>query len=187
MTACYTVQTGEASVSVEAYLRTGVDVEKFLGYCKACPNYSTRWACPPFAFDPMEIWRKYRTLRLYARVLVPEPGAETGAVLEGMKREKQVLLKELLTLEKTVPGSLVLSAGSCDICGTCVRQEGTPCRHPEKLRYSIEALGGDVAGTAERYLHRPLLWIRDGRLPAYLTLVGGLLTMEEPPGSGPTE
>ena len=45
--------------------------------------------------------------------------------------------------------------------------------------YSIEALGGNVAETAERYLHKPLLWIEDGRMPDYLTLVCGLLTREE--------
>ena len=47
------------------------------------------------------------------------------------------------------------------------------------MRYSIEALGGNVAETAERYLHKPLLWIEDGRMPDYLTLVCGLLAREE--------
>ena len=56
---------------------------------------------------------------------------------------------------------------------------GRPCRCPEKMRYSIEALGGNVAETAERYLHKPLLWIEDGRMPDYLTLVCGLLAREE--------
>lgn len=181
MPECYTVETMETAVSAAEYLRVGVDVEKFIAYCQACPNYEHRWACPPFAKDPMETWRSYRTLRLYARILTPKPGAELSALLDGIKREKAGLLRELLAMEKTLPGSLALSAGTCDVCEECTRPQGAPCRHPESLRPSIEALGGDVVGTVERYFHRRVLWIQEGKLPEYLTLVGGLLTGEEPP------
>ena len=114
------------------------------------------------------------------RVLVPAPGADTDGLLGGMKAEKEGLLGQLLALERAGDGALLLSAGSCTLCGArCTRPDGAPCRCPEKMRYSIEALGGNVAETAERYLHKPLLWIEDGRMPDYLTLVCGLLTREE--------
>lgn len=175
----YTVQTIEVSIPVAEYLRFGVDVKKFAGYCQKCRNYGGRWSCPPFDFDPIDIGEKYQTLHIHARILVPEMNTDTQTLLEDMKWEKTILLEELLSLEKNVPGSMALSAGNCDICGDdCTRQNGVPCRCPEKMRYSIEALGGDVAKTAERYLHKPLLWIKDSKMSDYLTLVGGLLTME---------
>ena len=43
------------------------------------------------------------------------------------------------------------------------------------LRYSIEALGGDVEGCLQRYFHMPILWGWNGKAPEYLVLVGGLL------------
>lgn len=77
MREAYSVQTIETCVPVAEYLRTCVDVEKFLGFCRECGNYGRRWSCPPFEFDPLELWNRYDTLHLYARVLVPAPGADT--------------------------------------------------------------------------------------------------------------
>ena len=59
--------------------------------------------------------------------------------------------------------------------GNCTKKEGHSCRHPEKLRYSIEALGGNVGKTADKLLGLSLEWVEDGKLPAHFVLVGGLL------------
>lgn len=74
-------------------------------------------------------------------------------------------------------------AGQSDAAGGHLRPSVTgakrrrvvPARQPEHLRYSIEALGGDVEGCLRRYFHMPILWGRDGKAPEYLVLVGGLL------------
>ncbi len=172
----YTVRPLEATVAVEDYLNTCVDVDRFLGYCKECSSYARRWSCPPFDFDPVALWRRFDTLHLYVRLLFPAPDTELPELLEGMEQEKAVLIDELLAKERAVPGSLVLSAGSCDLCGdNCTRLTGKPCRCPAQMRHSIESLGGDVGKTVEYYLKQPLQWIRDGQTPDYLTLVGGLL------------
>ena len=99
MREAYSVQTIETCVPVAEYLRACVDVEKFLGFCRECGNYGRRWSCPPFEFDPLELWNRYDTLHLYARVLVPAPGADTDGLLGGMKAEKEGLLGQLLALE----------------------------------------------------------------------------------------
>lgn len=174
----YTVQALSVEVPVGDYVQTCVDVEKFLGFCRECGNYGTRWSCPPFDFDPLTLWRRFRILRLSARVLTPQPGTDIPALLEGMRREKERLLDELLAQEAANAGSLALSAGTCNFCETCTRPEELPCRNPARMRYSIEALGGDVGRTAEQYLHRPLLWIKGDQLPEYLMLVGGLCLIE---------
>lgn len=172
----------DAIVPVGEYVRTCVDIPKFLGYCKECPSYGNRWSCPPFEKDPMTIWTQYETVRLCGYVLPNEPGQSVMGALENMEQAKDRLMEELLELERTIPGSFALSCGTCRICGDhCTRPEGKPCRMPEKMRHSIESLGGDVAKTAEHYLHKPILWIKDNVLPDYLMLVGGLLLRREEP------
>lgn len=171
----YRVEKAETEISVAEFLRGCIDIPKFLACCRACPNYDHRWACPPFSFDPMEIWNAYTGLRLYAWFLIP--GSSDGnALLEALKREKPGVLRELLQLERDTPDSLALACGTCDACAVCAKEQGRPCVHPEQLRYSIEALGGDVGEAARRYFGKPLLWIQNGVAPEYLMLVGGLLT-----------
>lgn len=174
----YTVQYAQAAVSVEEYLAHCVDVPKFLACCKECANYGARWGCPPFDFEVRELWEKYKTLRLYVRFLIPG-GCATEDLMAALWVEKESFLTELLALERAHPGSLFLSCGGCTICEACTRGDGQPCRHPELVRPSLEALGGDVGKTAERYFGKPLLWIKDGAAPDYLMLVGGLLLREE--------
>ena len=172
----YSIRELTASVPVEEYVRSCVDVEKFLGFCRACSNYGRIWACPPFDFDPMDIWNRYRTLTLYAWILTPDREMTMEELMEAFRTEKQKLSRMVLDLEKTVPGSRSMAASTCIACSPCARAEGKPCRHPEQVRHSIEALGGDVALTMEKYLHTPIRWAENGQLPEYLTLAAGLLT-----------
>ena len=86
-------------------------------------------------------------------------------MLRGMREEKQRLMGMLLRLERETPHSLALSAGGRDLCGgDCTRSGGMPCRRPDEMRYSIDALGGDLSKTMERYFGRPILWIQNGKM-----------------------
>lgn len=172
----YTVERAEAEVAVDDYMARCVNVPRFLDCCRQCPNYETRWSCPPFNFDPLALWQHYQTLRLYARFLkLCGDNHDGNALIAALRREKPVFLAELLQLERDTPGSLALACGSCDVCESCARAGGKTCRHPGWMRHSIEALGGDVSETAVRYFGRPLLWVQEGVAPDYLMLVGGLL------------
>ena len=171
----YFVKSMERMVPIAEYLAACVDVEKFIGYCKACGNYGRRWSCPPFDFDPLNLWKLYQAIHIHASILTPMSGADMAVMMEGMKQEKEKLMDMLLGMERDTPGSLALSAGGCSLCSSCTRPKGKPCRRPEKMRYSIDALGGDISETMERYFQRPICWSRNGEVPDYLTLVGGLL------------
>ena len=91
--------------------------------------------------------------------------------------ESDRLMVDLTALEAQAPGSRVVYPGRCHLCGLgqCSRALQQPCRHPEQLRYSIESLGGDVGKTTEQLLGYGLQWLRQGQLPEYLSLVGGVL------------
>lgn len=92
-----------------------------------------------------------------------------------MMKERSVLDELLLSAEESTKNSRALYAGSCTLCKSCTKTNGEKCRYPQKMRYSIEALGGNVALLTEELLGVPLKWSKDGKLPEYFTLVCGLL------------
>lgn len=170
----YRVEQMEIHTSLREFKVKCIDVPGFLKCCMSCPNYKNIWSCPPFSFDPMDLWNRYGSVRLIARILIPA-GCTGGQLLEKMKREKHEFLDELISLEKKTPGSLALSCGCCDLCTECAKQKGKMCMHPDLMRYSIESLGGNVSYIAEHYFNKPLLWMKEDILPEYMMLIGGLL------------
>jgi len=169
----YQMDRYRAEIDVADYVRSFVDVPRFLECCRVCPNYETRWTCPPYSFDPLTVWNAYRRLRLIGCKITPTEG-ETD-LIPALMQVKEELFRELSRLEQEVPGSILLSAGSCDFCGACARVRGEACVHPERLRYSLESLGANVSKTAEELLGLPLQWYAEGKRPDYLALVCGLL------------
>lgn len=181
----YTTKRYNATIPVSDYLEGYVDVDTFLECCKACPNYDGKWSCPPYDLNVIDYWKKYQTLDLtaikiifddaYAGKEFPEEEIQriTEASVIQIKRE---LSEELLCQEKESPGSISLSAGSCILCeGDCSRKEKKPCRFPDKMRYSIESLGGNVGLTISKLMGIELEWMEEGKLPHYFVLVCGLL------------
>lgn len=169
----YTIEVKTAVIDVKEYVDGCVDVEKFLAFCKECKNYGKKWSCPPFDFDPLDIWAKYDVFEVTAYILRPDRSVTMAEASEMLTFEKNRMQTELQRTEDE--NSYVLGAGSCTLCEKCAKTEGEPCRFPDKMRYSIEALGGDVVKTAEKYLGMKILWSTDGSVPEYLMPVGGVL------------
>lgn len=169
---------------VSDFVKTCVDIPRFVGCCKECPNYDIRWSCPPYGFSVEEIWKHYSDILLY-EVKVPiskelRENAYSQNELNEIGRTilapvKKQMTEDLLALEKQNPGSRALFAGTCELCENCNKEDGEPCRHPDLMRYSIEALGGNVAHAAQIYFDDTILWAKDGHLPEYYLLLGGLL------------
>ena len=169
----------EQDIPMEEYLKECVDVPKFLGYCRKCTNFGKIWSCPDFDFDPMDLWGKYSNIKVIAmKILVPEELREkeydirsgTEFVTTILNDYKKDFDEHILEEEKKIEGAVGLSGGSCLLCApaACSRQEGKPCRHPDKMRHSIESLGGNVSLTLSKYLNLKLEWMEEGHLPAYL-------------------
>ena len=181
----YTTERFEAIVSVDHYLEEYVDVETFLDACKACPNYGKIWSCPSYDFDVIEYWKQFKTLELVAIKIIFDESIAGKEISPEQQEEinknsiwevKEQLATELFEKVKEIPGSVSLSAGSCTLCKDgCTRLKGEPCRYPEKMRYSIESLGGNVGLTTGRLMEIELEWMQEGRMPSYFVLVSGLL------------
>lgn len=173
----YTVERREKTIKVDDYLKNYVNVEEFLGYCKNCKNYEKVWSCPSYDFNPEDYWKEYDELLVVARKIIFDEDVDIPSSYEIMLEVKQDMSRELYEMEKEYPGSVSLSAGSCNLCEKdgCTRLEGEPCRHPDLMRYSIESIGGDVGRTVSKLMGYELEWIEEGKVPSYYVLVGGLL------------
>ena len=187
----YTVRTQQRRIRVEDYLRDYVDVPRCHQYCRQCGCYATNWACPPFAFDPLAMWRRYRWLHLIAFRLEFTPDQLRSAlgheelvdqVLKMFHAEKRRAQRMLMALRAAVPDSMPLGAGQCRLCPVCTRKSGEPCRMPDQLAYSIESMGGDVEGTMRMLFDDPVVWSDGSQLPDhYLVVVGLLCDQDELP------
>ena len=106
--------------------------------CRVCPNYDKVWSCPSYDFDVLSYWRKYKTLELTAvKIIFDEDHAgkaftkeEQDKILaQSLRVEKEKLSEMLWEKEKEFPGSISLSAGSCNLChGNCTRPDENACR-----------------------------------------------------------
>lgn len=170
------IETFEKTIKVKDYIEGYVNVEEFLEYCKACENYDCKWSCPSYDFDPEDYWNRFDTLYVEGKKIILEEDEEEN-YKDLIRQVQKDLTQELYEKESLHPGSISLSAGSCIICGegNCSRKTGEPCRFPEKMRYSIESLGGNVGLTVSRLLGIELQWVQEGKVPDYFVLVGGIL------------
>lgn len=175
----YSLEYFESEIDVETYIQEYVDVETFLQLCQECPNYESVWSCPPYDFDPYDVWRDFDTLTVCGYRITYSDDRTEPEMNKALFEVKCKLTEELYELEKKYPGSMSLSAGSCHLCEGCTRPTGQPCRHPDKMRYSIESIGGNVGKTISELCGIEIEWIEEGKLPEHFVLVGGLLKKKE--------
>ena len=183
----YKTETAERLLELDGFIEKYRHAEKFMAYCRQCPNYNSVWSCPPLSFDAEALLKRYKLiyLRCTKILLAPEiiASADTADKAKALGRRiiesvKTDVDNELLGLEKRVPRSLALSSGGCTLCGECARKHNLPCRRPEKMRYSLDAFGIDLTAAAKDIFAVELQWSQ-GRLPEYFTLLSGLLTDTE--------
>lgn len=82
--------------------------------------------------------------------------------------------KYKLSLEDFSHGS-----GSCRLCKPCYCKMGKPCKHPDRMRYSMEATGLNVQRLSLDFLEHELLWYKDKTLPRYTSAVTLVLYNED--------
>lgn len=165
----------EKTVDIKEYVANCVDVDTFIKLCQECTNYGVRWSCPPYDFSPVDLWNSYSKFRVIGYKFFTDSELSIEENIQKFMKLKDDMYIEMMELEKEIPGSMMLAAGNCSICKECSKGCGEPCRFPEKMRYSIESLGGNVGKTAKDYLDLKIKWIKDGQMPDYLLRVGGLL------------
>lgn len=154
-------------------------------FCQACPRYAKSWACPPLInkidFTPFkEVWLIGVQAFVANNFLQPASSPKT---LQEMSEGAIATLRKqidplLYTIERSCANSRLFLPGSCHLCTptSCTRADNHPCRHPDLVRPSLEAMGFNVTRPAADLLHIDLLWAQGLQLPAYLTLIAAIFT-----------
>ena len=180
----YTVTSKEAIVQADELISRYRDVERIRQYCLQCPGYGKAWNCPPFDYDPRTCSDGFKTVKLIGTII--EFDEETRAACttaeqstaigkQAMEEVWKTLLPQLYVMEHNSPSSRCFTF-RCSLCPEgCTRPEGKPCRHPEKMRYSLESVGFDVVAITRDLLGIELEWSTDGSLPRHLTLVTAIM------------
>ena len=175
------------TLPLQSYIGGYLEQEVFLQCCRDCPRFGRYWACPPLPTTPQEYLRPYSAITIYITQIfppreivmgtpIPDQGKVGMAYLEQLRRSVDPYL---LHLEQVHPGSRAFFAGSCNLCRArgedeCPRIQDAPCRHPDRMRYSLESLGFNLATTAKKLMGVPMCWPSGGHLPRYYTLVSAL-------------
>ena len=191
----YTVGIFHNKMTIHDFIDKYQNQEKYIVYCRNCPNYNNRWSCPPLSFDVNEYLNKYNWIYLIAKKI--DLSAELikrtdtvqkikQATYDILWPEKSDLAEKLLSLEAIYPSSISLSAGGCSLCQNCARTTNEPCRFPNKMRYSLDSFGFDLSAITRDLLGYEIKWCND-RLPDYYTLVHALLTKNELPSDAITQ
>lgn len=175
--ATYTTERYTAELDAETYIERFRRADYFLKLCQQCGNYGRRYGCPPFDHDPLTVLQRYDRVRIIGVKVTPhDKSLPLSAAGDMMHPVTTALNEELLELERSSGGMSFSFVGSCPYCdgAQCARIDGKPCRHPDKVRPSLEAYGFDVSLTAKELLGIEIKWSEQGLLPEYLTLVGGV-------------
>jgi predicted metal-binding protein len=151
--------------------------------CEACPTYGRKWSCPPWSpsfskYDLQEY--PYAALVLFWCDLDQFRYTKTEYV---RIRAANTIMKSRMdrfmrSLERRLDG-VMISNGNCRLCNPCSKKKGQPCKRPEAMRYSMEALGLNVGRITADFLDHRLLWYKDKTLPAYLSAAACLLLKEK--------
>ena len=162
------------SLSTQALLRRYYRPQHLAPLCLQCENHGMNYACPPTGRDMAALLASYAQIRLYAARLPLPPAlarADTGAYFaQGMVAFNRRLLAE----EAASPGSLAIAPGQCVCCERCARGDHLPCRHPDSLRYSLDAFLLEIAQMSAELFDTEIRWYND-QPPEFLTMMGGLL------------
>jgi predicted metal-binding protein len=182
--------------------------KEVLIYCQRCNNYGKNYSCPDFSFDAVTYLEpyKYATIivtevdtqqiqaqldqldpdqlesRVRSNYLIEEPDQKIDlksiVSMYAFEDIKNQMADQLLALEKKIDDSMGLPPGSCTRCATCTKILGDPCRFPETLRYSLEALGFLVSEIYKQFFDLELAWTKD-ELPSSFCSCSALMTKEK--------
>lgn len=178
-----------ARCDAELFIKKYRDINTFEAYCKVCPIYGTTWACPPFETSARIDFSFYQSVSLLGfQTFITSPFQGPVASPEALQMRSEGVMRSvrrhldplLLAAERATPKSRIFLPGSCRLCDDigCTRTARAPCRYPERMRSSLEAVGFNIALAAENLLHLPLCWPKNLRMPPYLTLLAALFHAE---------
>ena len=128
---------------------------EFRDICKGnqCGKYGKCWMCPPDLPDAATVMaaiRSYSHALWYQTVSTIEDSFDIEGMVEAGHRHVMVSQKLRDVAADLLPeNTLHLSCGGCRLCPKCAKEDGEPCRMPEKAMPSLEGYCVDVYNTTK--------------------------------------
>ncbi len=180
----YNAHDFTAVMAVNEYITRFRNVEATMAACRHCSGYGCSWGCPPFDYNIEELLRRYNNVLLIATRITPVLTPDSMAQYEEILHEvRESVTTRLLNLEHETEGLACTYMCRCTYCGSmpCARIEGKPCRHPQRIRPSLEAYGFDIVNTLKHIFGIDLQWSVNGSIPSYMVIVSALFFNGEKP------
>jgi predicted metal-binding protein len=147
--------------------------------CRKCRNYNNKYSCPPFSPDFGSYVKADKLLVLLMKTRLdqfsdykPHFRLRVANAILKPRIERVMRAMEIHT------GTRFLGTGACRLCKPCKKKKGQPCLHPDKMRYSLEALGIDCDNLAKDVFGISMQWYKDKTPPEH-TLVMCALPLDD--------
>lgn len=157
------------------------DYNRWAECCKTgCKNYANKWSCPPFSPSYTDVYKNEKYLYIFVLCMNLDQFIHIKNSYLKLKAAN-VMMKSRIDkfLRARAIYGQVISTGSCRLCKICNLKINEPCKHPNRMAFSFEALGIDVSAMTMELCQHKLLWYSKGNPPTYTTVVAGLLTNQE--------
>ena len=143
--------------------------------CEGCPAYGKRWACPPFDTEKSFLFQEKIANIIAIKFKPSQKNLSPKQINDSARKHFDNIF---FNIENSTKDTLLLLAGSCicKLADECPKTKNKPCAYPNKKRYSLEALGYNVAKICKEKLGFEILWAKDNAHPQYYTLVYCILT-----------
>lgn len=146
--------------------------------CRACPRYGKSWTCPPFDtydFETLHPERRKKLLLVLISI-VCRHGESIIDFNDFSESELHQIMENLRKEAGDKNGVVYGLASRCDLCrGQCRRTQALPCKFPERVAPSLEAVGFNVSSLLSRFCNTSLQWAdKQGRVPQQMTLVAAI-------------
>ncbi|MBD3195258.1 MAG: hypothetical protein GF317_09395 [Candidatus Lokiarchaeota archaeon] len=128
-----------------------------------CPNYGHNWACPPEApYLEDEIMNFEKYFLVYSKIIISSEKdtkeiekSNSLNIQKELRDEIEGEISRFLKQNKSKYERIkILWDGHCRICSKegkkCTYDTGESCRYPDKIRYSMEAVGIHVTKTVKK-------------------------------------
>ncbi|MFH0870734.1 MAG: DUF2284 domain-containing protein [archaeon] len=180
------LKTPKNSLSVDCHFKIigkgelSVKKELFAEMCKKCRNYKNKYSCPPFSpdFEAYVKAEKLLVLLMKARL-----GQFSAYKPHFRLRIANAILKprieKIMRAMEAHTGTKFLGTGACRLCKPCKKKKGLACSHPDKMRYSLEALGVDCDKLAKNLFGISMQWYKDKAPPEYTLVICALPLRDE--------
>jgi predicted metal-binding protein len=118
--------------------------EGLRSYCEMnyCGSYGKNFACPPDVGSSNDVIKKaktYDSALVFQSVFTIQDSFDFEGMTEAADVHSKTARKICDIISKEYDDFLQLTVGACDICSTCTKSEGKPCRFPQRAVSSLEA------------------------------------------------